>query len=264
MIVLDLDGTLTNTKKEITPRTLSALLEIQKRGVRIVLASGRPVHGIAPMAQALHLDEHDGWVLAYNGGMVMRWHDRSVIYKKQHAWEVLPALAQRAKDYSVTMMTYQEGEVLSENIEDKYVRHACMINKMVPRKVDNLPLSLKGKDVYKVLIVGDPSQLHKLEHTLACEMHGKCNVFRSEDFFLEVVPCGIDKANSLGMLHRHLSVEREEIVCCGDGYNDISMIEYAGLGVAMANAKEEVRQVADFVTLSNDEDGIAHVVNTFF
>ena len=88
-------------------------------------------------------------------------------------------------------------------------------------------------------------------------------VYRSADFFLECVPLGIDKARSLDRLIASLGIRREEIIACGDGYNDLSMIRFAGLGVAMANAAEDIRSEADFVTLSNEEDGVAHVVEHF-
>lgn len=94
-------------------------------------------------------------------------------------------------------------------------------------------------------------------------LQGRCGVYRSADFFLECVPCGIDKAASLARLIKELGLKREEIIAVGDGYNDISMIEYAGLGVAMANAASEVKAKANFVTLSNEEDGVAHVLKTF-
>ena len=88
-------------------------------------------------------------------------------------------------------------------------------------------------------------------------------VYRSEPYFLELVPDGIDKAKSLAVLLEKLSISREEVIACGDGFNDASMIRFAGLGVAMANAQPLVREQADYITLSNDCDGVAHVVEKF-
>ena len=96
------------------------------------------------------------------------------------------------------------------------------------------------------------------------DLEGKMNVFRSEPFFLELVPNGIDKARSLAVLLEELGMEREEMIAVGDGFNDLSMIRFVGLGVAMANAQEVVRQAADHITLSNEEDGVAAVVDRFF
>ena len=91
----------------------------------------------------------------------------------------------------------------------------------------------------------------------------RMGVFRSEPYFLELVPKGIDKAQSLAVLLKRLDIVPEEVIACGDGFNDLPLIKYAGLGVAMANAQPVVREHADYVTRSNDEDGVAHVVEEF-
>ena len=118
--------------------------------------------------------------------------------------------------------------------------------------------------VPKCLIVGNPEPLAALEKKMKKDLEGKMNVFRSEPFFLELVPNGIDKARSLSVLLEELGMTREEMIAVGDGFNDLSMIQYAGLGVAMANAQEVVRQAAGYITLSNEEDGVAAVVDKFF
>ena len=95
------------------------------------------------------------------------------------------------------------------------------------------------------------------------EFGAELNIYRSEPFFLEIMPQHVDKAYSLGKLLEHLGLSKEEMICCGDGFNDMTMIQFAGLGVAMANAQEKVREVADYITLSNDDDGIVHVIDKF-
>lgn len=89
------------------------------------------------------------------------------------------------------------------------------------------------------------------------------NVFRSDPFFLEILPAGIDKAYGLQKLIDVLGIKREEVIACGDGYNDITMVKFAGLGVAMGNAVEQTKAAADYITLSNDDDGVAAVVEKF-
>ena len=107
--------------------------------------------------------------------------------------------------------------------------------------------------------------LESIEPVIAEKYQLEAQVFRSEPYFLEVLPKNVDKAYCLERLLKILGIKREEMVCCGDGFNDISMIQYAGLGVAMANAQEKVKDVADYITInSNDEDGIAEVIEKFF
>ena len=108
--------------------------------------------------------------------------------------------------------------------------------------------------------MGNPDKLARLEEELANQLKGKMNVFRSEPFFLELLPLGIDKAECLDKLLHKLGYQQKDLMACGDGYNDLSMIRYATMGVAMANAQKEIIEAADYVTLSNDEDGVAEAV----
>lgn len=260
LLVLDLDGTLTNSKKEITPRTLQTLLAAEERGLRIVLASGRPVFGIAPLANQLQLDRFGGYILAYNGGQIIRWSDSEVIYQNMLNPEVLPYLYECSKRGDFRILSYDGDFIMTEDPDNEYVAYECRLNKMQARKVDNFLEEAVKQLRPKCLIVGDPEPLHELELEMAEKLKGKNGVYRSEAFFLELVPQGIDKAQCLSVLLEHLGMTREEMICVGDGYNDQSMIEYAGLGVAMSNAKPEVKAAADRVTLSNEEDGVAVLV----
>ena len=114
----------------------------------------------------------------------------------------------------------------------------------------------------KCLIVGEPEDLVPLEEGLRQEVGARINVYRSEAFYLEVVPKGIDKAASLARLLERVRIKKEEVIAIGDGYNDLTMIQFAGLGVAMANAQPPVKANADQVTrYTNDEDGVAHFID---
>ena len=103
----------------------------------------------------------------------------------------------------------------------------------------------------------------KLEKYLAEKYKDRISVYRSEPFFIELMPKGIDKATSIDRMLSTVGLTRENIICCGDGFNDLTMIEYAGVGVAMQNAQSKVKEKADYITKSNDEDGIVHVIDKF-
>ena len=138
------------------------------------------------------------------------------------------------------------------------------LNKMELKEVDNFS-SYVDFDVNKCLFTADVEQAEKLEKELAKRYTGQLSVYRSEPFFIEVMPLGVDKAASLEQLFKRLGIEKEETVACGDGFNDISMLKYAGVGVAMANAQEKVKEIADVVTeKTNDEDGLLEVIERYF
>lgn len=263
LLVLDLDGTLTNSKKEISPRNQQTLLRLQQNGVRIVLASGRPTYGVAPLADALHMKEYGGFILSYNGGEIIEWGTGRLLYKKLLPDEVVPVLYTAAIRNNQTILTYNNEYILTENPDDEYVCKEAFLNKMEIRAVNDF-LEAAPRPLPKCLIVGDPDRLIRTEAELSLRLQGQISVYRSEPYFLELVPMGIDKAQSLSVLLDKLGLTREAMVAMGDGYNDLSMIKFAGMGVAMANAQEPVKQAADYITLSNDEDGVAAAVEKLF
>ena len=262
LLVLDLDGTLTNNKKEITEYTRNTLIEAQEEGVKIVLASGRPTYGIAPIAEKLELKKYGGYILSYNGGEIINWQTGEMMYENVLPDEVLPYLYQCSRDNDFAIVTYKDKYVITEHPDDEYVLKEALLNVMETKKVENF-LDAIDFPVPKCLIVGEASRLAELEKTMHEALKDKMGVYRSEPYFLELVPKGIDKAQSLSVLLQKIGYTREEMIAVGDGFNDKSMIEYAGLGVAMANAQEVVKQSADYITLSNEEDGVAHVVKKF-
>ena len=262
LLVLDLDGTLTNSKKEVTEHTLNTLIDAQKRGIRIALASGRPTYGIAPIANQLKMDEFGGYILSYNGGEIIEWKSKQMMYENVLNPEVVPYLYECAQKNGFAILTYDGPQIITEHPDDEYVQHEAFLNKMEAKKVDNF-LQAIHHPIAKCLIVGEPTRLAALEKEMYAELKDRMEVYRSEPFFLELVPKGIDKARSLAVLLQEIGLTKEEMIAVGDGFNDLSMIQYAGLGVAMANAQEVVRQAANYVTLSNEEDGVAAVVEKF-
>ncbi len=262
MIVLDLDGTLTNEKKQMTLKTKSALMEAQRLGVRIVLASGRPTYGISALAKELELEKNGGYMLAFNGGKVIDCESGRVVFEQMLDRALVSVLYKVAIEAGMIILTYQGDSIVATKKENKYVLHEAFINKMQVEQYDDF-LGQLTFPINKCLVVGDPAPLHQLELRLTAELKGKMDVYRSTGFFLECVPLGIDKARSLDRIIKMLDFRREEIIACGDGYNDQSMILFAGLGVAMANAPREVQDIADYITYSNEEDGVAHVVDNF-
>ena len=262
-IALDLDGTLTNHDKVITPRTYDALMRVQNEGVHIILASGRPTYGIEPIAECLKIGDYEGYVLSYNGGKIIDWKNRKELFANHLPDDMKPVLYKYAKDNNHALLGYAGKEIITETPDDKYVKEESRINKMNIRKVDNLLDSIEPHPT-KLLMTGEPEEMVVAEQEISQLAGDRMDVFRSAPFFVELVPKGIDKALSLGRLLDIMHISPEELMSFGDGYNDISMIKYAGIGVAMDNAADEVKKAADYVTLSNEDDGIAAAIDKFF
>lgn len=263
MIVLDLDGTLTNSKKEITEPTKKALIEIQQAGKRVVLASGRPINGVLPLARELDLNKYGNYILSFNGARITQCSNEQIIYNKTLPSEVIKPIYEIVSSYpELDMITYEGDNILSGIKVNEYTEKEAFINKMNIVEIDNF-VEYVSFPINKLLIPGEPSVVEKAMEDLKQRFHSYLNIYRSEPFFLEVMPQNIDKAYSLQRLLNSIGLTADDMICCGDGYNDVSMIEYAGLGVAMANAQLIVKEHADYVTLSNDEDGILHVIEQF-
>ncbi len=262
ILVLDIDGTLTNSQKEISDKTLDAVLKIQERGHKVVLASGRPTPGVLPMAEKLKLQEYEGYILSYNGAKIINCKTGEVIFQKTLPKEIIPRLHAAAVRNQVGIISYEDNCIVTDMEIDEFMEKEAFINGITIKKVHNFS-EYVNFDVNKCLITGPGEILEEVERIMKAEFGNQISVYRSEPFFLELMPQNIDKAFSLSKLLEYLGLSKEQMISCGDGYNDLTMIQYAGMGVAMANAQEVVKKAADYITFSNDDDGVAHVINEF-
>lgn len=262
MLVLDIDGTLTNTKKEVTKRTLSAVLACQEAGHVVVVASGRPTPGIDAVAHTLRLHEYGGYVLSYNGARITNYATGEVVYQRMVEPSMIGELYAYSIEHDLGMMTYDASSIITGTRVDAYMELEARINGIEIHRVENF-VEYVSFPVNKCLLTKEEELAKKHVEILQEKYAGRASIYRSEPFFIEIMAEGIDKAASLEQLRQALHIKREDIIACGDGFNDLSMIRYAGLGVAMANAQPQVKEAADYITLSNDEDGVAAVVDMF-
>ena len=184
------------------------------------------------------------------------------MFQQKIPTELIPRLGDASRRYQVPIMTYEGDYIITEDTTDKYVRIEAGINKMPIKALNDFSEEVTFP-VTKCLMVADGWVLEEILPKMQKEFGDVLNIFRSEPFFMELTPPGIDKATSLERLLELTGLKREELIACGDGFNDVSMIKYAGLGVAMSNAQDAVKEVADEITLSNDEDGVALIVEKY-
>lgn len=262
VLALDLDGTLTNSDKRVSAHTREVLDRAQDAGVTLLLVSGRPTPGVQWVADMIELHKHNAYLLAYNGSEIIQSATREKIFDFYVDPEPIPYIYNTAREYGVQMAMYHDGVVWCDDPETKWILIERELNHMPYKKTEHL-LEEFHWNTPKCMISGEGEVLERLERVLNDAIGDRFSVFRSEPYFLEVMPERLNKARAIELLLNHLGYTREELIACGDGFNDVCMIEYAGLGVAMANACEPVKAVADFVTKTNDEDGVAYVVEKF-
>lgn len=257
LLVLDVDGTLLNDKKEITPRTHAALLKAQQMGVHVVLASGRPTNGVQPLAEALELNHYGGFILSYNGGQIINAQTGELMFEKRIDPAMIPYLNRKAKENGFAIFTYHKDYILTDSPENKHVQEEAELNKMRIIGVENFPEAVDFAPCKCILTSDDENNLVGLENHWKKRLDGVLEAFRSEDYFLEVAPHFINKGNTLAVLMEMLNITTEEVVAIGDGVADVSMLQLAGTGVAMGNARDSVKACADFTTLPNNMEGVA-------
>ena len=260
LLVLDVDGTLLNNAKEISKRTLAALLKVQHMGVRIVLASGRPTSGLLPIAEQLELGNFGGFILAYNGCQVIKAGTGEVMFERRINPEQIPYLEKKARKNGFSIFTYHDEYILTDNADDLHIRKEAWLNHLKIMEEPEFSIAIDFAPCKCVLVSDDYEALLGLENHWKRRLAGVLDVFPSEPYFLEVVPFGIDKANTLAVLMEQLGVTREEVIAIGDGVADVTMLQLAGKSVAMGHAQDSVKVCADYVTGSNDEDGVAQAV----
>lgn len=258
MLAFDLDGTLTNSKKEITKRTKDAIYAAREKGCIIVLASGRPVFGIMPVAKELELESLGGYILAYNGGCILNCKSGEIIYNKMLPDKYIKDICRYAMDRNYGILTYEGDCVITNQKDNPYVIEEANINHLPIKQIDNIDSHITFP-INKLLIAEDPQTVADEIPKIQKEFP-ELNVFASAPFFLEIVPPNIDKANSLEFLLDRLEITSDELVAFGDGGNDVTMLKFAGLGVAMANANDACKDACNYVTADNDSDGCGVVI----
>jgi len=262
VLVLDIDGTLTNSQKEITPATKRGIRTVLEHGHKVILASGRPTPGMRRYERELELEKYGGYLLSFNGARIIECRTGEIVYQRILPPGIIPSLYAFAKKNSCGLVTYFGDKVISAFEPDEYVELESRINGMPIKVVENF-VNYVDFDIVKCIITAPVDRAPQLEKELQGKYEDVASVYRSEPFFIEIMPKNVDKATSLDRMLETVGLTRENAICCGDGFNDISMIQYAGTGVAMGNAQPAVKEVADYVTGTNDEDGLVQVIDEF-
>lgn len=261
LLVLDIDDTLLTSEHIISPRTYDALIDLQQRGKKLVLASGRPTPSMIEVAKQLKLDEFDSYVIAFNGAVVMRVRDLQEIFSQRIEHSEQRAIIDYLQQHDLAVTTYTEDTVMIDR-RNEYSDIEGELTGM-PTLYDAEWMANLVEPRLKFIGVGHPDIVAQCEADLQGKFGQSTYVTTSKPFFLEMMHQNVSKGRSIERLCKHLGIGVEQVIACGDGNNDATMIEVAGRGIAMGNATESLKRIADEVTLSNDEDGIVAVIEKY-
>lgn len=273
VIIMDVDGTLTNSEKIITPKTKYALMKVQEQGTILVLASGRPTSGLIDFARELRMDEHNGILVAFNGSKVVDCKTNKVLFNETMTIEEGQAVLEHMKKFKVKPMIDKDDYMYVNDVYDCYIDFNGKPFNIIKYESRGGKFKLCEKDdlaafadypLNKILTAGDPEYLKAHYKEMMEPFKNTLSCMFTAPFYFEFTAKGIDKAKALDSVLIPMGYKKEEMIAFGDGHNDASMIKYAGIGVAMENAVPDLKAIADEITLSNEEDGIAYTLSQYF
>ena len=259
IFAFDLDGTLTNSKKEISKNTKEMIIKLQQEGNIMVLASGRPLLGVLPLALDLEFDRYGGYIICLNGAMIYNCKTNQKILDIELPKEYIEPLIKYSREKKIASLSYDSTSIITEMPNDRFVGFEAYNNKLEIKGVNNL-IDYINFSIEKIMFVGDENLILSFYDDIK-EKFPKLSIYRSMPYFLEIMNVGIDKKEALKVLLDELKIERKNLISFGDGLNDLPMLEYSGFSVVMANASDDVKKYADYITLSNDEDGVAYALD---
>ena len=260
MLVVDMDDTLLTDNHEISRENKEMLLRAQEMGVYVVLASGRPTSAMIEFAKELQCDVNNSFMISFNGSVITDLKEDKILFEHSLTKEQIHSLYDFSQQNNTHIITYIDGQIISE-------KHSEYID--IEKNITGLKLNIVSsfKDTVttsavKCILLEEPEYLKGVESVLKAAMPD-LSICMSKPFFLEAAPNGIDKGASIKILAEKLNIQQTEIIAVGNAGNDLTMVQYAGLGVWVDNVDAELRHFADVIVASNNNHGVAEVVRRF-
>lgn len=266
MVAIDIDGTLINDQREITPRTVAVIKKASAKGVKIVLCTGRPMTGVRAYLDQLGLNNRDDeYVVSFNGALAQTTSkkvmvDDSISFNDYVDWE----------NYCLKSGIHSQIETrdyiytTNQNLSYYTIYESELVS--MPIRYRSLDEMARIQDQYviaKAMMVDNKEKIDQAWANLPQELADRFSIVRSEDFYLEFMHKSVSKGNALKRLCAELDLTASEVLALGNAQNDNSMIEFAGTGVAMGNSVSKTLAIADDVTADNNHDGVAAAIEKY-
>ncbi|MEN6327671.1 MAG: Cof-type HAD-IIB family hydrolase [Syntrophomonas sp.] len=260
LVAIDLDDTLLDPKLKVSEKCTTAIKELQQREILVTLATGRMYRSALPYAEDLQMDIP---LITYQGALVKNSRSRETLY-----YQPVPGdLGTEAMQYfAAAGVHYQSyfGDQLCMGSLTEEGRFYSELAGIEPVIIEDMIAFSGLNESLKILAVSFNEELIlKMEKDLKSTYGSKLNITRSKPYFLEIMNCSANKGIALKVVADHYNIAQEEVLAVGDSYNDLDMIKWAGIGVAMGNAPDAVKAAADYITLSNEEEGVAEALCQF-
>ncbi|WP_187262422.1 Cof-type HAD-IIB family hydrolase [Pontibacter beigongshangensis] len=268
-ICTDIDGTLLDSRRELSPRTIATFQKLDK-DIPVILASSRMPSALRHLQQELGILDHP--MICFNGGYVLIYEGNAtapiVVDTVEIPVSICTDILLRARSTDIHVSLYVEDLWYAPQ-QDQWTEREERITKVSPT-ITELDALLGGwqetnTGAHKVMCMGPEEEISVMQEALERTYGEQLHIYRSKETYLEIAPRSISKATALKMILKdRFDIPMEEVVAFGDNYNDIEMLQAVGMGIAVGNARDEVKAVADEITLDSKEDGVAVAVEKYF
>ena len=279
-IVLDMDGTLLNSQSEISDLLKETLIKLQEEGIKLVLASGRTTPAMVDYAKELEMDKHHGLIISNNGACVLDAESHEILHAETISDEDALRLFDHLNNFDLITIVNNEERMYVKDIYADFVdvseyfngeltmidiiKHEARENgRFLVSEVSEFK-DVIGFPLYKVLLAANPDYLLENYEAIAEPFKDDLLSVFTTPFYYEFTASGVDKGNTIVTVLSEMGYDKEKIIAFGDGHNDVSMLKQVGRGIAMGNAEDEVKEVADEITLTNNEDGVVIGLRKYF
>ncbi|MFW6007126.1 MAG: Cof-type HAD-IIB family hydrolase [Halanaerobiales bacterium] len=260
LLALDLDGTLLNEKSKLTQTSIEIINKIKQQGVKVIIATGRMLISALPYVKKLNLK---GPVITYNGAYVKDISTEKVLYHKPVCEKLAVEIIRECKDKDLHLNFYLDDKLYVE--EDNYLSRGYERSSGVTaHKVSSFE-KFRGKDPTKLLIIEEDREKHQYLLKYFIDKYSKSlEIAESKSNYIEFMAKGVSKGKALKYITEKYSLKPKEVIAIGDSWNDLSMLSWAGVGIAMGNASDDIKKQADMVALSRKQDGVTRILTKIF
>ncbi|MDQ2862091.1 MAG: Cof-type HAD-IIB family hydrolase [Bacteroidota bacterium] len=261
-VFIDIDGTLIRKDHSLSVATINTIQKLKEKNILVVLVSARPLSGIEPIAEELHL--LDNPIASLNGAYIA--DKRKIIFNSTIDADRTERIHESLEKFNSTIIYYQQDKWLCNkktyytDYEQK-ITSVPIIIQPFNITLDDWKTSMAGPN--KILIISKEEVTNEIQNRLRRELANSINVSTSKPIYLEAMNINASKVKAVKFLSDRYNIKREETIAIGDNFNDIEMIEFAGIGIAMGNAPAAVKTAADHVTGTNNEDGVSSAIERF-
>ncbi|MTV82957.1 sugar-phosphatase [Secundilactobacillus folii] len=262
LIAIDIDGTLVNDQKQLTQHTIDTITTARQQGIKVVLCTGRPITGVKQYLAPLDISGNNEYVVTFNGSLAQTISGKAIVHHNITLEDYIDLeAAARKGGVHFHVETTDYIYTTNRNISPYTIAEAFLIK--MPIKYRTAEEITDKLTIVKGMFVDEPKRLSAFIKNFPEVLKERFYVVQSEPYFLEAMNKKASKGNAVAELATQLGIAQDEVMAIGDQGNDLTMVKFAGTGVAMGNAIDDLKKTAQFVTKTNEEDGVAYAIEKF-